>query len=1056
MKHTLQIVRICCISLFILSSNILFGQASACPAVTIAPAGPICPGNCVNLTATVQGSVATTSYAVSTIPYSPYSYTVGTPVLVNIDDIWTPVISMPFCFQFFGTTYNQFVIGSNGLISFNLAYANAYCQWPIGAAIPSASDPINSIMCPWHDIDPSIGATSDIRYQVYGTAPCRELVISWYNIPMFLTSCNSQLASQQIVLHETTNIIDMYITNKPLCTAWNGGAAIEGIQDATGTAAFFVAGRNYPTQWTATNDGKRFMPSGVPQYTLNWTGPSGNLGSGNPITVCPVATSTYTCTVTNTTCSGNVVVSATQTVTVSSPFTLAPSQTNVSCFGGCNGTASVTPSVGGTYTYVWTPSVSATSSASGLCAGSYTVAATNTTGCTVTQTFVITAPPALVASSGGQTNITCNGSCNGSATVTITGGTPGYTYSWAPSGGTAISVTGRCVGTYTCTITDSHGCTATQTFNITQPPALTATQSHTNVSCFGGTNGTATVSPSGGTPGYSYSWNSAPVQTTATATGLAAGTYTCTITDANGCITTQTVTITSPTAVTATQSQVNVNCNGGCNGSATVSPSGGTPGYSYSWLPSGGNAVTASPLCAGTYTCTITDANGCSITKTFTITQPSVVTASSTITPATCGGNNGSATATGAGGVGPYTYSWNTAPVQNTATATGLIAGSYTCTVTDSHGCTTTTVAAVTSTGGISANITASINVSCFGGANGSATAAPIGGVGPYTYSWNTAPVQNTATATGLIAGSYTCTVTDFNGCIATTSVIITQPPVLTSAISGNTNVSCNGGTNGSATVLAGGGSPGYTYSWNSAPVQTTLSASNLPAGNYTCTVTDSHGCTSTASVVITQPTPVTATTSQVNELCNGGTNGSAAVNASGGTPGYTYSWNSAPVQTTATATGLPAGSYTCTITDANGCSITKTVTLTQPAAVTVSTTTTPSTCGNPNGTATVTAGGGTGPYTYSWSTAPVQTTATATGLLMGSYTVTVTDINGCTQTATATVTNTSGPSASITASSNISCFNANDGSATVTVTGGTPVYSYSWNSIPVQTTATA
>src|ERR1041385_1474228 len=182
MKKTLQFGFIFLLSLLFTES--LHSQASACPAVTIAPVSPICPGNCTSLTATVQGSVATTSYSVSTIPYSPYSYTVGTPVLVNIDDVWTPIINLPFCFQFYGNTYNQMVIGSNGLISFNTAYANAYCQWPISAAIPSASDPINSIMAPWHDIDPSIGATSDIRYQVYGSAPCREFVISWYNIPM--------------------------------------------------------------------------------------------------------------------------------------------------------------------------------------------------------------------------------------------------------------------------------------------------------------------------------------------------------------------------------------------------------------------------------------------------------------------------------------------------------------------------------------------------------------------------------------------------------------------------------------------------------------------------------------------------------------------------------------------------------------------------------------------------------------------------------------------------------------------------------------------------------
>lgn len=287
-------------------------QASACPSVNAGPDQTICPGQCVNLTATVQGTLGTTTYAVQNIPYSPYSYAAGTQVLINIDDTWTSAINLPFCFQFFGNTYNQFVIGSNGLISFDLTYAGGFCQWSFTAAnaLPSAGVPLNSVMCPYHDIDPSVtGANTacDVRYAVYGTAPCREMVVSWYEIPMFNSPCHSMLATQQLVLHETTNIIDMYIQNKPLCTSWNGGLAIEGIQNATGTVAYTVAGRN-ATQWTATNDGKRFMPTGPPNYTLTWFGPSGNLGSANPINVCPSTTSTYTAQVVNNTCAGPITV----------------------------------------------------------------------------------------------------------------------------------------------------------------------------------------------------------------------------------------------------------------------------------------------------------------------------------------------------------------------------------------------------------------------------------------------------------------------------------------------------------------------------------------------------------------------------------------------------------------------------------------------------------------------------------------------------------------------------------------------------------------------------
>lgn len=1205
MKLTLRFTTTIFLLLFF--NGIIFGQASACPQVTVAPAGPICSGNCVNLTATVQGSVATTSYAVTTIPYSPYSYTTGTAVLINIDDTWSSAINMPFCFQFFGNTYNQIVIGSNSIITFDVTQAGGYCQWPINNAIPSNANPMNSIMAPWQDTDPSVGtptSATDINWKVVGSAPCREFIVSWNDVAMF--SCNSVIATSQMVLHETTNIIDIYIQNKPPCTSWNAGAAIEGIQDATGTAAFFVAGRNFPTQWTAANDGKRFMPTGAPQYTLNWTGPSGSLGSANPITVCPTTTSTYTCTVTNSTCSGPVIVSANTTVVVtaglttsgsqtnstsciacngtatttvtsgSGPFTYAwlptggnaatatnlcpgtytctvtnptgctgtqtftitgpssptssQSQTNVSCFGGCNGTATIVPNPAGAYTYAWTPNVGNTATVTGLCAGTYTVVATNAGGCTTTQTITITQPTALTATQS-QVNILCNGVCNGTATVNPSGGTPGYSYSWAPSGGSGPTATGRCVGTYTCTITDANGCVITKTFNITQPPLLTSTSTSTpatcggnsgtvtanpaggtpaysyswnsvpvqntqtatglpagtytctvtdingcttttvavvgstggitgsitastNVSCFGGNNGSATAAPTGGTGPYVYSWNTAPVQSTPTASGLPAGSYTCTITDANGCIATVTVTITQPTALTASQSQVNILCNGACTGSATVVPGGGTPAYTYLWAPSGGSGATASSRCAGTYTCTITDANGCVITKTFNITQLPAVTATVTTTPSTCGNPNGTATATGGGGTPGYTYSWNTTPVQNTQTATGLLAGSYTVTVTDLNGCTTTAVAVVINSGGPTANISASTNISCFGASTGSATVNVVGGTIPYVYSWNSTPVQTTATATGLPAGSYTVTVTDANLCTTTATVTLTQNPAIT-ATQSQVNVLCNGSCTGVATVVPSGGTGTYTYAWLPSG-GTGSSATSLCAGNYTCTISSPAGCSITATFTITQPPALTATSSQVNVLCNGGTNGSATVNPSGGAPGYTYSWNTSPVQTNATATGLAAGSYICTITDANLCTTTVSFTITQPPALTASTSFVQSTCGNANGSATVNILGGTPTYTISWSTIPVQTTTTATGLLAGIYTVTVEDANSCSTTATVTVTNAGSPTATITSSTNVSCFGGATGDATVTAGSGSPPYVYSWNTTPVQNTATA
>ena len=769
---------------------------------------------------------------------------------------------------------------------------------------------------------------------------------------------------------------------------------------------------------------------GTGTYTYAWA-PSG----GTAATASGLCEGTYTCTI-----SSPAGCSITKTFTITQPpqITATQSQVNVTCNGGCNGSATVVASGGtGTYSYAWAPSGGTAATATGLCAGTYTCTISSPVGCSITQSFNITQPPAITATQS-QVNITCFGACNGSATVVASGGTGTYTYAWAPSGGTAATASGLCAGTYTCTISSPVGCSITQSFNITQPPAITATQSQVNVTCFGACNGSATVVASGGTGTYTYAW--APSGgTAATASGLCAGTYTCTISSPVGCSITKTFSITQPPQITATQSQVNVTCNGGCNGSATVVASGGTGTYTYAWAPSGGTAATATGLCAGTYTCTISSPVGCSITSVFTITQPTPLTASTTTTAATCGGTNGTATVTPAGGVGPYSYSW--APSGGTgATASGLAAGSYTVTVTSTGGCTVTAVAVVLSTGGITASITASTNVTCFGGNTGSATAAPTGGTGPYIYSW--APSGGSAaTATGLAAGSYTCTITDANGCIATASITITQPPAIT-ATQSQTNLTCNGICNGTASVVASGGTGTYTYAW--APSGgTAATATGLCAGTYTCTISSPVGCSITKTFTLTQPTAVTGATSSTSVVCNGGSTGTATVVASGGTPGYTYSW--APAGGTgATTTGVPAGNYTVTITDLNGCTGTATVVVTQPTAVTASTTTVTATCGNPNGSATVTPGGGVGPYTFAWAPSG-GTSATATGLLAGSYTVTVTDSRGCTQTATATIINSGGPSASISATTNVTCFGGNNGSATVSVVGGTGPFGYSW-----------
>jgi GH43 family beta-xylosidase len=762
---------------------------------------------------------------------------------------------------------------------------------------------------------------------------------------------------------------------------------------------------------------------GTGPYTFNWL-PSG------PTTEDRTGLTAGTYSVQITDVNG---CTATVTVTVTAPpaLVITSTQTNISCNGGCNGSATVVVS-GGTpgYSYSWSPSGGNSATATGLCVGTYTVIVTDANGCTATRTISITQPAAIVVTPASQTNVSCFGGNNGTASVIVTGGTGAYSYSWAPTGGTASTATGLIAGSYTVTVTDANLCVSTATFLITEPPALTFTTMQTNVSCNGGSNGDAMVMVSGGTGPYTYMWS--PSGGTADLeTGLTAGGYTVTITDANFCTTTATFLIAEPTAITYSSMQTNVSCNGGSDGSAMVMASGGTGALTYSWAPTGGTNATATGLAAGTYTVTITDANSCSVTASFNITEPTPIVVTTTQSNVSCFGTcDGSATVAVSGGTPGYTYLWMPSSM-TTATVTALCAGTYTVIVTDANGCTATVTVTITEPTPMVITATQT-NVSCFGACDGSASVVVAGGTGPYTYNW--LPTGgNSASATGLCAGTYTLAVTDANGCTMTQIITITEPAVLVAGTMQN-DPTCVGANTGDAMVMPSGGTGPYTYLW--APTGGIgQSEFNLTAGSYTSTVTDANGCTATATFLLVDPTPITFTSSQTNVTCNGGNDGTATVTASGGTGTLTYLW--APSGgTNATETILSAGSYTVTITDANLCTTTATFLITEPGVLTASvdSTTNPSVCGATDGAIYITVTGGTAAYTFVWDNSFV--TEDITGITAGSYNVIVTDANGCTTTASASINDPGAPTVTLSLPVDTAC---GDFPGTINLSGESP-----------------
>ena len=398
-----------------------------------------------------------------------------------------------------------------------------------------------------------------------------------------------------------------------------------------------------------------------------------------------------------------------------------------------------------------------------------------------------------------------------------------------------------------------------------------------------------------------------------------------------------------------------------------------------------------------------------------------------------------------------------------------LTAGTYTVVVSDANGnsggCSATAAFVITEPTVLTTNLIPSIyaggfNVSgCV--ADGTIDLTPGGGNPGYTYLWNTGAV--TQDLNGLVAGLFTVTVTDLNGCSTTTSIALTQPSTLSQAIAATvfpsgTNISCFGLSNGNINLTIGGGVPGYTYLWNNGAVTEDLN--NIPAGAYSVIVTDLAGCQITSSIILTQPAVIMQTISSftypsgTNISCFGLNDGSIDLNIIGGNPGYTYGWSNGGI--TQDLAGLPAGTYNVIVTDVNGCSIPSSITLTQPTILTQGFTaftypsgTNISCFGLSNGSVDLTIGGGNPGYSYTWSNGSV--TQDLTGVPAGTYNVTVTDINGCTIPSSISLTQPTILTQGITAftypsGTNISCFGFSDGSIDLTINGGNPSYSYVWN----------
>jgi len=669
--------------LFLIVSNTnIFGQPG-CASVTITTNGGNdfslpCTTPCTTLSATaVQTSGETNTYSVSSIPYAPpYAFNTGTPILVGLDDIWSSVINLPFTFCFYGTSYTQILAGANGDISFATIDAGSTCEWEFSTSCPStALIPGGNIFGPYHDIDPSVGGA--MYYAILGSYPCRTFVVNWYQIPMY--DCNSLITTHQTVLYETSNIIEVYMQNIPLCSGWNDGNSLVGIQNPAGTVGMAAPGRNTGA-WSTSNEAWRFTPTGSSTVGITWFQGATQIGTGNSLNVCPSGPTTYTAQATYSTCFG-VPVTVSDNITVSlsgGSVVLTPVNPTI-CSGG-----SVTLNASGSDTYTWSPATGLNQTTGPSVIASPTVTTTYTvtgvtSGCTTTNTITVNVGSNTVPTFT-QLGPYCVGAAPGALPTTSNNAITG---TWNAAISTASA------GTTVYTFTPNAGqCAVNTTMSVTVNANTTPAFSQLGPYCTGATPG---LLPATSTNGVTGTWSPATVST------ASSGTTTYTFTpNAGQCAITTTMSVTVSSNILPAFTALGPYCAGAAPGTL---PTTSTNGITGTWSP-----ATVSTATAGNTTYTFTPTVGqCASTTTMTVTVNAVDNPAFNYTPtAYCQtGTDPSANITG-GASGTFTSSPAGLVFLNTSTGQIDVSAStinnYTVTFTTNGACPSSSTANVSIT----------------------------------------------------------------------------------------------------------------------------------------------------------------------------------------------------------------------------------------------------------------------------------------------------------------------------------------------------------------------
>ncbi len=723
---------------------------------------------------------------------------------------------------------------------------------------------------------------------------------------------------------------------------------------------------------------------------------------------------------------------------------------HINCAGDGDGSIMASATGGaGDYTFMLDSTITnVTGIFNGLDGGDYELTVIDGWGCPNALNVTIAEPDSLLVAEDILNDITCFGDNDGTATALVSGGIAPYEFLW-DSGEMTETATNLSAGIQTVQVIDANGCVANDNLEITEPDQLILMTSSDSVDCLGASTGAASVEIEGGISPYLIQWdNASGGGNTNTTNNLPAGIYTVGVSDLNGCLALADMEVFEPDGMVTTMTQIDLSCFDSSDGTSTVDVVGGNAPYTYLWSNSE-TGQTANDLAEEVYTVMVTDITGCTRLDSVAIIAPSPIEISLLANDALCFNQpSGSILSTVQGGTLPYTYQWDNG--LGTSDLPDVLAGTYCLTVIDGNDCEATQCIDVAEANEIVLT-TQTINAGCNGGAEGEIDLTVQGGTAPFEYAWSNG--DQTEDISGLTFGNYLVVVTDVNGCQETLDVSISESDAIVIDFT-PTDILCFGENTGSIEIDVQGGTGNYVFTWTGPNSYTSSEEdpTNLSAGTYTVFAEDLDGCSAATNIILTEPLAALAVDILPTDLiCFGSNDGMAQASSSGGTGNVTYAWSNG--ENGPTVSGLIAGTYTVTATDANGCTDTDQVQIEQQGQLEVVLVQDAASCHDGiDGQATVsgiTEGGvPVDPNNVQISWTPIPGNGTILANLTGgeTYSVEITNALGCSATESITIGNPDEIGAAIVATDDVKCFNGNDGSATVTGQGGTFPYTYQWD----------